>query len=401
MFPVVLRAAVIAACLFGIWSSWKLARADYLFRQDTPSSVLAAARLVPSEPRYYMRLAQLDETHARELLETALRLNRFNAQAAIELGLQYEAEGDYAQAEKLLLQAWAADRTYLPRWSLANYYLRRDNTPAFWFWAHKAAEMPSTDITPLFGLCWRVTPDAATITKEVLTDNPDTLRQYLGFLVGKDQVRAVADVAPRLLRYGNVDTDRPLLLWVVNRLLAANDGAAATALWRLLAEQRWVVADATVPNNATFSRDPLPVGFDWALPFSDGLHALPGPSGLEVEFSGRQAESCIIADQFVALAPGSYHLRYEYRTSGIPPGTGIEWRILNAASESVLAASPDLSSDTLKQQWVAFSVPPAISLIRVRLNYDRALGTPRVSGMLVLTSIGILAGASHDLSGVR
>jgi hypothetical protein len=50
---------------------------------------------------------------------------------------------------------------------------------------------------------------------------------------------------------------------------------------------------------------------------------------------------------------------------------------------------------------VAFSVPPAISLIRVRLNYDRALGTPRVSGMLVLTSIGILAGASHDLSGVR
>jgi hypothetical protein len=395
------RAAIAAACLYGIWWSWRLARADYLFRQDTPSSLRAAIRLVPGEPKYSLRLAQLDDGHARELLETALRFNRYNAEAAIELGLRYEAEGNYARAEKLLLQAWAVDRTYVPRWSLANYYLRRDNMPAFWFWARQAAAMPSADITPLFQLCWRVTPDAASIAKEVLSDDPDTIRQYLGFLLGRDQVRGVVAVAPRLVRYGNVETDRALLLSVVNRLIAANDGTAATTLWRLLAERRWVVADTTLPNNATFTRDPLPVGFDWALPSYDGLHSWPGSSGLQAEFSGRQPESCVIAEQVVPMAPGSYTFRYAYHTSGIPPDTGIEWRILDAPSGAVLAHSPDLSSETLQRQSVEFSVPPGISLVRFRLAYNRALGTPRVSGMLVLISTGIPAEASHDLSKVR
>jgi hypothetical protein len=214
-------------------------------------------------------------------------------------------------------------------------------------------------------------------------------------------VRAVVGVAPRLVRYGNVETDRDLLLSVVNRLIAASDEAAATALWRLLVEQRWVVADATAPNNATFTRDPLPVGFDWSLPAYDGLHSWPGSSGLEAEFSGRQPESCVIAEQVVALAPGSYRFRYAYRTSGIPPDTGIEWRILDAKSGTVLANSRDLSNDTLKRDSVEFSVPSDISLVRLRLAYNRALGTPRISGMLVLISTGILTEASHDLSNVR
>jgi hypothetical protein len=398
---VALRAAIVAACLYGSWWCWRLARADYLFRQDTPRSVRAAIRLVPSEPKYYLRLAQLDGGRARELLETALRLNRYDAQAAVELGIRYEADGDYARAEKLLLQAWAVDHTYLPRWSLANYYLRRDNLPAFWFWARNAAEMPAADISSLFQLCWRVTPDAANIAKEILPNEPDTIRQYLGFLLGRDQVRAVVTVAPRLVRYGNVETDRSLLLSVVNRLIASSDEAAATALWHLLVEQRWVVADTTAPNNATFSRDPLPVAFDWSLPAYDGLHSWPGSSGLEAEFSGRQPESCVIAEQVVALAPGNYRFRYSYRTSNISPDTGIEWRILDAKAGAVLAVSPDLSSETLKQPSVNFVVPPGISLVRLRLAYNRALGTPRVSGMLVLISTSIVAEASHDLSSVQ
>jgi len=34
----------------------------------------------------------------------------------------------------------------------------------------------------------------------------------------------------------------------------------------LLIEQHWVEADSTVPNNAEFAREPLPVTFDWSLP---------------------------------------------------------------------------------------------------------------------------------------
>jgi hypothetical protein len=98
-----------------------------------------------------------------------------------------------------------------------------------------------------------------------------------------------------------------------------------------------------------------------------------------------------VAEQAVALTPGNYTMAYTYHTSDIPPGTGIRWQIIDAKSNTVLADSPDLSSDTLNHSALAFSVPPGASLLRLRLAYRRALGTPRISGMLVVLSTQIQA----------
>ena len=80
---IALRIVIAGACCFGIWCSWTLARADYLFQKDTEESVRSAIRLVPDGWEYYMRLAQFDQKHTRELLTTSLRLNRYDAQANI------------------------------------------------------------------------------------------------------------------------------------------------------------------------------------------------------------------------------------------------------------------------------------------------------------------------------
>ena len=388
---VALRIIIAAACCLGIWCSWEFARADHLFQKDTEESVRSAIRLAPDGWEYYMRLAQFDHGHARELLTTSLRLNRYNAQADIELGLQYEAEGNFDQAEKSLLDAYNVDHTYLPRWSLANYYFRRDNMPAFWAWARSAAELPADEVDPLFELCWRVSPDPEKITGAIVNEKPELIRQYIGFLLARDQLRAVANIAPRLVRFGELETDRPLLFSVINRLVAVNDAAAANALWHLLIEQHWVVADTALPNNADFAREPLPVSFDWSLPEYPGLHSWPGTSGLEAEFTGSQPEDCTVAEQAVVLAPGNYTMAYAYHTSDIPQGTGIRWLIIDAKSSIVLAESPDLSSDTLNHSALTFSVPPGIPLVRLRLAYRRTLGTPRISGMLVVVSIRMQA----------
>jgi hypothetical protein len=337
-----------------------------------------------------MRLAQFDREHARELLATSLRLNHYDAQAYIELGLRYEAEGDLVQAVKLLLDAYEVDHTYLPRWSLANYYFRCDNMPAFWTWTRSAAEMPADDIGALFELCWRVSPDPEKITGAILNEKPELIRQYIGFLLSKDQLHAVAGIAPHLVRSGEPEADRPLLFSVVNRLVAAHDAAAANTLWHLLIEQHWVIADLSVPNNPDFARDPLPIIFDWSLPEYPGLHSWPGASGLETEFTGSQPEDCTVAEQVVTLMPGNYTLAYTYRTSDIPPDTGIRWQIVDLKSNTVLADSPNLSSDTLTHSTLAFSVPPDAPLLRLRLAYRRALGTTRISGTLVVTSTQIL-----------
>jgi tetratricopeptide (TPR) repeat protein len=388
---IALRIALAGACCLGIWSSLQFARADSLFRMDTEESIRSAIRLVPDGWEYYMRLAQFDREHARELLETSLRLDRYNAQANIELGLQYEAEGDFDRAEKQLLAAFDVDHTYLPRWSLANYYLRRGNMPAFWAWARRSAEMPSGDMGPLFDLCWRVSPDPDQIAAAVLSENPEPIRQYLIFLLAKDQPHAVALVAQRLARFGAPETDRNLLFSAVDQLIAHDDAASATGLWHLLIDRHWVIAETSAPNNPEFAREPLPVSFDWTLPEYPGLHSWPGPSGLETEFTGSQPEDCIVTEQAISLTPGDYSLVYSYRTTDIPPDTGIHWQIVDAKSNTVLAASPDLSSDAVKQTAVAFSVPSGASLLRLRLAYRRALGTPRISGALVVLSTHIQA----------
>ena len=338
-----------------------------------------------------MRLSLLDEADARQLLETAVALDPYNAEADIELGLSHEAAGDYRGAERLFLGAYAVDDTYLPRWSLANYYFRRGNLPAFWEWARSAAEMPSDNTEPLFELCWSVSPDANEIARRILNDNPRLIRQYFDFLVTKNQMSAAAEIAERLSRIGDPSSDTPRMFLLVDRLLNANEGDAAKSLWNVLIERKWIVAEKSAPNNPDFARDPLPVGFDWALPSSLGLHSWPGPSGLETEFSGDEPESCTVAEQAIVLSPGNYEMEFRYRTEDIPPATGLRWQIIAAGSGKVLAESPDLSSASLSDVRLPFSIASDASLVRLRLQYQRAVGTPRISGTLAIPSVHIYA----------
>jgi hypothetical protein len=387
-------AFVVAACLLGVWESWKILRSDELNSKGTAESIRAAIRLEPSSWWYYIQLAQLDDGDAKELLQSSLLLNPYNSDAAIDLGLRFEADGDFVQAEKYLLQAFAVDRTYAPRWTLANFYFRRDNLSSFWIWARRAAEMPQDDIGALFELCWRVSDDPKTIEANLVNDNPLVLRQFVDFLIRKDQAEAAAHPAWRLVRVGSQELDRQRVFDVINRVIDRSDAMDADKLWNDLISQRWIVADASIPNNPQFARDPLPVNFDWNLPGIDGLHSWPGPSGLVTEFTGDEPETWIIAQQAISLSPGNYNLQSSYHTRDIAAGTGIRWEIGEIHSDTVLANSPFLSSDTpVRLSW-PFSVDANHHLLWLRLVYHREVGTPRVAGTLVVPSIRIEASPS-------
>jgi hypothetical protein len=385
---IALRIIIAFACCSAVWNSFQIARADLLFREDTAQSIQKAIRIAPDGWPYYMRLAQLDRTNASELLNTSLRLNPYDAQADIELGLQYEADGDFARAQKQLLQAYAIDHTYLPRWTIANFYYRRGNMEEFWAWARSAATMPADDIGALLALCWRAAPDTSTVTKAILNEKPEFLRQYLIFLLAREQPSAAAEVAQHLMQAGDSQSDLPVLLTVLNHLVTANDASGALALWHLLLQRNWVIADSTVPNNASFLRAPVASSFDWSIPEFQGLHSWPGPSGLQTEFSGTEPEDCVVAEQTAALKPGNYALLFAYRTTHIPPETGLRWQVVDLKSQKILAASSDLSSEAAKQSTVNFSLDET-SLVVLRLSYKRALGTVRISGMLNMQSVQV------------
>ena len=203
---------------------------------------------------------------------------------------------------------------------------------------------------------------------------------------------AAAPAVQRLIQYGDSVDDTQQIFTAINRLVAAGDGATAMELWRALIARQWVKADAATVNNPMFARDPLPVSFDWSLPDNDGVSSVAGPAGLETELSGREPEECTIAEQAVVLSPGPYSLKFTYRTSGISPGTGLKWQIIDAAMVKPLAESTDLSSESSKGETVAFSVPQNASLLRIRFVYKRPLGTVRVSGRVMVASVQIESG---------
>ena len=93
----------------------------------------------------------------------------------------------------------------------------------------------------------------------------------------------------------------------------------------------------------------------------------------------------------MALTPGNYTVNYVYQTSEIAAGTGLEWQIIDVKSNAILARSPDLSSDELKNSAMEFSISPGSSVVLLRLAYRRVLGTPRISGTLTVRSILIQA----------
>lgn len=400
LLSIAVRVAVLAGCLVGIFWSYRIIQADHYFHEGTPESIREAIRIHPDVPDYYVKLALLDPDHAGAMLRKALAVNPYDALAATHLALLRESEGDYASAERLLLDAFKFDRAYLSRWSLANFYFRRDNMPQFWYWARKAAEMPAEDLRPLFQLCWRAETDAKTIQDKIVTGDPSVVRQYMQFLMEKNQLDAASDLLPRLVRAGTRDEDRPVAFQLLNRLAAANNGAAAGAVWESLRKEGWVKTDSHLPNNSDFARDPLPVALDWSFPASDGVHAVTGPAGLEVEFSGSEPESCVIAEQMIPAGPGEYEFSYRYRTSNIEPNTGLSWQVLDAGPGIALAASPDLSSAQARRESFRFPGPDS-GFIRLRLQYHRALGTPRISGNLVIISTSLQFHPGHELSQVR
>lgn len=386
---ILLRSAVACACVCCIWQAINLERADYTYRKNTAESIRKAIAIIPDSWVYYIRLSQLDPDNAESLLEKAVRLNSYNAEADIELGLRYEADGDYKRAEERFLAAFAIDRTYIPRWSLANFYFRRDNQPEFWKWAQSAAEMPSNDIIPLFQLCWHASPDPQRIANTVVGTNPNLINQYISFLIDKQELPGAVAMAPKLVKYGSLDTNRQVLMGLIYKLMLAKDGDRAKAVWDAMMSGNWVPADSGTPYNGSFSREPLNEDFDWILGQFTGLHSWTGSNGLNSEFNGDEPENCWVVQQAIVLKPGRYKMDYTYQTSGISPGSGLKWTIEDARAWSPIGVSSDLSSDVLKMDSFEFTVPGDASLIELRMVYRRALGTIPISGKVSIASVRI------------
>ena len=392
-------AAILAAfALVSVWTV-RLAWADYRFRQQTLAGTRQAIRLEPDSAGYYVRLAAMiqesNPAASTAALQRAVTLNPWDSESWIELGLRAEAAGDLAGAERNLLRAASVDKQYLPSWSLANYYFRRDEADKFWFWAREALTMAYSDQAPLFNLCWKIASDGALIEQKLGIRTADMQANYLANLTNQNRVEPLPRAARKLLAW-NREADRPVLLAACDRLIADDRASDAIQIWNKLAELHRIPYAALAPDSGRsltdgdFTKSPMSQGFDWRLPDVGGVATLldERPAGLRISFSGRQPENCDVLDQIMPVMDGAgYKLRFLYRTSGIAPDTGLGWRIMDLYGSKLLVLGESLASESEREGTFSFKTPAGSRLVRLRLAYQRALGTTRIEGFIVLRNL--------------
>jgi len=403
----VVRLALIVVLLAGIAWNVRTAIADRLASRDQPAALRLAMRLDPANATYPGQLAWelqvADPLAAESLFRQALRLNPYDSSSWVNLGLLEEAEGDSVQAEADLLRAATVDRTWLPDWSLANFYFRRQRWDAFWSWAQKAAQMVPDDATPLLRLAWYVAPSEIEIQDRLRMQGSELQRQFLSFLIAQGDAAAIAE-------WGNhaFSLDAPVedVLAACEWLIEHKHPDLALPLWNGLATRHQIPFPSLDPGsgdavtNGNFARQPTSRGFDWRVTHPEGVISYPNsaPPGLGLEFSGRESGSIQLLSEVVPVQPQApYTLSIEAASSDVAPGSGLELVAADVGSGEILARTPGLAGGDQPSE-VCFTTPQGLRFLTLTFDYQQQPGAVRIEGRMAIRRISLVAGTGAACS---
>ena len=384
----IVSAAAVPVLMVCAFYTARLGWADTLYRRGTLNSLQRAVQLGPGRAEYELSLAQADPDDAARHLQRATALNPSATGASIQLAAEVESRGDLARAERILVEAAAHDRQFAPAWALANFYFRSGRPEKVWPWVTAAVKVYRGDLRPLFDLCFLVSDGADSALEPIVARRPDAERQFLSYLLEHQRLPAARATALQIANRAERE-DRDVLLDYVDAELAAGNAAAAWEIWRQLC--RDVVpceAASTSLSNGDFGRPILNRGFDWLLPPVPGVVATQirdGVPALSLSLSGKEPEFCVVLAHFLSL-PGRarYTVRFEYRTTGLPPHTGLYW---SAGVEP--AYQFDSAEKWSAAQWSFLS---SGETGRLSLSYGRYPGTTRLEGTLLLRNVRLERG---------
>ena len=401
----ILRYGLAALALAAAFYSSILTTAAILVSRNTRQSVVVAARLVPYNSAYLVRLAGWDPAQRTALLKRAVALNPFEVQAWFRLGYDAElVQHNVAFAEHCYLQAAAVNHMSVPKWTLANFYFRQGRESEFLKWAKATLEISPYSGDPVFAEMWLLDPNPEHLALSV-PDRPSALYQYAWFLNKARQFATMPAIVQRLVRAaGNENPERfgvtDILGPIEDGLLAAGYPDAALQVWRTLSSAGWVklpVPSPTKPlTNADFQVPFWNHGFDWVAIGNSGVAITRDPvaKALLLEFSGDEPEHCVLLQQWIPLQAGhSYNLRWSADAEGSDKPLGFTWHIRPV--EAVDFASLDLLA-TPKATW-KFSAPQSAGMQILSLEYARPLGERRAKGVLRISHLSLLPDAEARL----
>lgn len=346
----------------------------------------------PDNPQVWVARAEVDPAHAVAALEQALQRRPADASLRIRLALALEQEGRTKEAEDQLIQATKQDRGHVPRWALANFYFRLQDTPNFWRWAREAART-APDAAGVYRLCWQLTSDARWLMRAIVPPDPRRHAEFFWFLVRVGDLEAAGTVFEDVLAWrhsGHV----PLLVAYCNRLLELGRIRDALQDWNRLVATGMIRRDRLDPQvgliitNGEFSECPLGSGFDWRIRESQGLgiHWVPGEVRIQAMRTGTRAHRPLV--QWTPLRPGcNYQIDYEY----VAAGGKWRWVLLDPRTNRVWAHSSDfLVSARLEHGHFRFSAPDVQALM-LALEWEPGEGEFEVSSLRLRRVVSRLA----------
>jgi hypothetical protein len=208
----------------------------------------------------------------------------------------------------------------------------------------------------------------------------------------------------------NNESHTQSLMGVCDWLIANKRPDLALPLWNGLAARGQIAyspigADsANAITNGGFGKSPISRGFDWHLKTVEGVSSFlnASPNALGFEFSGDEPDSFLLMDQTAPVQERKkYVLVAHYRTTGIAPGSGLEWSVTDDRSGAVLARTGPLSAEQGGEAFACFAAPEGPAFVRVSLLYQRQPGTMRVEGKLALQEVRLTGATAEHCPGEK
>lgn len=377
---------------------FRRAAADVQARSGrSPREIERACLADPGRASCWARLAE-----ARELLgadaspewRAALERNPRDPSVLAQAAISAESQRAFPEAERLLLQAESYNRLWLPRWTLANFYYRRNRKPEFWQWMRAALERSYGDLTAAFHLCRDAGGNAGFLLDKVLPDTPEIRRAFVSFLIAEHQLDDLPTAAERYASAASPSDQQNVtaaLIASAESLVTSHRAEPALRLWNHLAARNYIPYGSWSAEsplfNARFQKPLDPPAFDWRTPADEGVTVLFGApvDGVKISLSGRQSEHADLLTQYLVLQPARrYHFAFEFQTPGINTAeTALEWVANDVETgDPYLIESPALASPAWTRQSIWLQTPKDARprLTRLSLVAGRKIGFARMQG---------------------
>ena len=364
--------------------------AELVSRRGSMQGYRLALRLDPKNSGYRRSLGRLyqyslesiDPDGALQQLNAAARLNPYDPEVWLDLGMALELQAKIGEAEACLRRAdFLAPNLPGSQWAIANFFLLHGNVDEAFRHFKVVLSGTETYTQTIFNMAWRASNDPRQILDEVIPNQAGPEFGYLYFLLGRRRWAEAEDVWARIAASSekfSAQSARPYIDTLIFNLRRPDQ---AYEVWSDLLKKGLIqptedqVAQ-TLIFNGHFEQEPANLGFDWRIFPMEGVYAgldetayRSAGHSILIQFSGKQNVDYHNVYQVVRVrANHPYRLTWWMKTEEITTDSGLcievrdlyDPRALDQFSESLTGTTEGWSTSTMD-----FKTGPKTELIQV------------------------------------